>query len=256
MLFEHYFEHSSKWTNLLFQLLNSPSVKNKYILTLWTKYLPYLVLQWYFPWVSPGMGLFHQQFFKTIFGFGSMWQLRISHLNFDVFLATNELVFNMLLRVWMLEEKHWTTQRQLETLFIHVAASQFLVPNQSFLWNDTPCKGVGLGELSPCSKLSKGPCMDLSLHVPNSYLRVVFNYLILTWELIVRFPMDPNTAYVLESRLISMDGATQIPILECEATRWHNSKVCVCWYFRSGNSKAFYCPPNTSSRQKIAAAHT
>ena len=148
------------------------------------------------------MGLFHQQFFKTIFGFGSMWQLRISHLNFDVFLATNELVFNMLLRVWMLEEKHWTTQRQLETLFIHVAASQFLVPKKSFLWNDTPCKGVGLGELSPCSKLSKGPCMDLSLHVPNSYLRVVFNYLILTWELIVRFPMDPNTAYVLESRLI------------------------------------------------------
>ena len=101
-----------------------------------------------------------------------------------------------------------------------------------------------------------GPCIDLSVHVPNSYLKVVFNYLILTWELIVRFPMDPNTAYVLESRLISMDGATQIPILECEATRWHNSKVCVCWYFRSGNSKAFYCPPNTSSRQKIAAAHT
>ena len=24
--------------------------------------------------------------------------------------------------------------------------------------------------------------------------------------------MDPNTVYVLESRLISMDGATQIPI--------------------------------------------
>ena len=27
MLFEHHFEHSSKWTNLVFQLLNSPSVK-------------------------------------------------------------------------------------------------------------------------------------------------------------------------------------------------------------------------------------
>ena len=23
-----------------------------------------------------------------------------------------------------------------------------------------------------------------------------------------------------------MDGATQIPILECEARRWHNSRVC------------------------------
>ena len=34
------------------------------------------------------------------------------------------------------------------------------------------------------------------------------------------------TAYVLESRLISMDGATQIPISEFEARRWHNSRVC------------------------------
>ena len=30
MLFEPYFEHSSKWTNLVFQLLNSPSVKKRY----------------------------------------------------------------------------------------------------------------------------------------------------------------------------------------------------------------------------------
>ena len=44
ILFEHYFEHSSKWTNLLFQLLNSPSVIKK-ILMLRTKYLLYLVLQ-------------------------------------------------------------------------------------------------------------------------------------------------------------------------------------------------------------------
>ena len=28
--------------------------------------------------------------------------------------------------------------------------------------------------------------------------------------------MDPNTVYVLESRLIAMDGATQIPISEFE----------------------------------------
>ena len=37
--------------------------------------------------------------------------------------------------------------------------------------------------------------------------------------------------YVLESRLISMDSATQIPISEFEASRWHNSRVCV-WYFQ------------------------
>ena len=42
--------------------------------------------------------------------------------------------------------------------------------------------------------------------------------------------MDPNAAYVLESRLISMDGAAQIPILEFEATRWRNSRVCVWWF--------------------------
>ena len=37
------------------------------------------------------------------------------------------------------------------------------------------------------------------------------------------------TVYVLESRLISMDGATQIPISEFEA-RYHDSEVWV-WYF-------------------------
>jgi len=44
--------------------------------------------------------------------------------------------------------------------------------------------------------------------------------------------MDPpKTVYALESMLISMDGATQIPISEFEARRWHNSRVCV-WYFQ------------------------
>ena len=38
MVCEHYSEQSSKWTNLLFQLLDSPSVIKK-VLTLWTKYL-------------------------------------------------------------------------------------------------------------------------------------------------------------------------------------------------------------------------
>ena len=38
---------------------------------------------------------------------------------------------------------------------------------------------------------------------------------------------------VLESSLISMDGATQIPISEFEARRWHNSTVSV-WLVLSG----------------------
>ena len=69
--------------------------------------------------------------------------------------------------------------------------------------------------------------------------------------------MDPNTVYVLESRLISMDGATPILILEFEASRWHNgiTQEFVSCTFRSVNSKAFYWP-NTSSRQIVAAAHT
>ena len=77
-----------------------------------------------------------------------------------------------------------------------------------------------------------GPCKDLSLDVPNRYRKVVFNRR-LTWEQIVRFPMEPNTVYVLESRLISTDGATQISISEFEARRWHNSKVSV-WLVLSG----------------------
>ena len=43
--------------------------------------------------------------------------------------------------------------------------------------------------------------------------------------------MDPNTVYVLESRLVSMDGATQVPISEFETSTWHNSRVCV-WCFQ------------------------
>ena len=50
--------------------------------------------------------------------------------------------------------------------------------------------------------------------------------------------MDANTAYVLESRLISMDGATQITISEFEASTWHNSRVCV-WYFQVCKFQSF-----------------
>ena len=46
-----------------------------------------------------------------------------------------------------------------------------------------------------------------------------------------RFHMDPNTIYVFESMLISMDGATQIRISEFEARRWYNSRACV-WCFQ------------------------
>ena len=133
MLFEPYFEHSLKWTNLVFQLLNSPSVKKKYWSCGQSTYCLWFCSDNLHCWVLPGMGLCHQQFFKTIFGFGNMWQLRIWYVDIDGLRATNELVFNMLLRVCMLEEKHWTAQRQLETLFINVAASHSLVPNQIFL---------------------------------------------------------------------------------------------------------------------------
>ena len=40
--------------------------------------------------------------------------------------------------------------------------------------------------------------------------------------------MDPN---IYTAKLISMHGATQIPISEFEASTWHNSRVCV-WCFQ------------------------
>ena len=83
-----------------------------------------------------------------------------------------------------------------------------------------------------------GPSIGLSLHVPNSYSKVIFNGL-LTWQQIVWFPMDLNTAYVLEWRLISMDGATQIPISEFEVNRWHNSKRVCVWYFQVWKFQSF-----------------
>ena len=36
-------------------------------------------------WVLPSKNLFHQQFLKTIFDFGKMWQLRIWYLDIDTF---------------------------------------------------------------------------------------------------------------------------------------------------------------------------
>ena len=44
-----------------------------------------------------------------------------------------------------------------------------------------------------------GPCMDFSVHVPNGYLRVVFNELP-TWEWIVRFPIMTIQQMATESR--------------------------------------------------------
>ena len=44
-----------------------------------------------------------------------------------------------------------------------------------------------------------------------------------------------------------MDGATQIPISELEAGRWHNSKSLGLVLLGSVNSKTAYWP-NTSSR--------
>ena len=49
-----------------------------------------------------------------------------------------------------------------------------------------------------------------------------------------------------------MDGATQIPISEFEASRWHNSKSLCPVLSGSANSKTAYWP-NTLSRQIIAA---
>ena len=150
--------------------------------------------------------------------------------------------------------------------FSHMSASHSLVPNQIFLRrNQFPfLRTVELGELGPCSKPSKqwefldfasgppdltdkkasyngldavGPCMCLSLHVSNVYYKVVFTCL--PWKQIVRFPMDPKTVYVLESRLISMDGAdanAHFGILQ--VSLWHNSRVCA-WYFQAYKFKYF-----------------
>ena len=64
-------------------------------------------LQWQFPWVLPGMGLFHQHFLQNSFE-----HVAASDMIFiDILRATSELF-----SIWM----HWTAQRQLERLFIHV----------------------------------------------------------------------------------------------------------------------------------------
>ena len=92
MLFEHYFEHSSKWTNLLFQLLNSPSVKNKY----WR-----CGQSTYRIWFCSDN--FHGSYQVWAYFINNSSRLSLTsdiNLDIDVLLATNEL-FKMLLRVWM-----------------------------------------------------------------------------------------------------------------------------------------------------------
>ena len=53
---------------------------------------------------------------------------------------------------------------------------------------------------------------------PAGYLKVVFK------QHLLKINLSVSTLCVWESRLISMDGASQIPISEFEAGRWHNSK--------------------------------
>ena len=60
-------------------------------------------------------------------------------------LATNERSFNMLLRVWMLEEKHWTAQRQIEKA--NWKAFYTCGSLAAFLWNDTPLQRSGAGRI-------------------------------------------------------------------------------------------------------------
>ena len=157
----------------------------------------------------------------------------------------------MLLRVWMHGEKHWTAQRQLETLY-HTWGSLTIsrFPIRVLLCITTLlCKEVGLGELSPCSKLSKGPCMDLSLHVPNSYLRVACQ---LTSNLRTNRSHLPwiriYTAYVLESSLSRGLFLWMVQHKSRFAARiWHSAKVCVwlvlqVWKFQELSTGAFrYC---------------
>ena len=112
--------------------------------------------------------------------------------------------------VYVHGEKFWTAQRQLETLFIHVTVSQSLVPNQIFCrkkhsvakkWSWENCLHVlslpnsgnsSTSEVSCPPDLADkkasyngldavGPCMCLSVHVPNVYRKVVFTWL-LTWK--------------------------------------------------------------------------
>ena len=135
-------------------------------------------------------------------------------------------------------EKHWTAQRQLETLFILVAASQFLVSQSDFLMNKTLlCKEVG--ELSPCSKLSKGPCMDLSLHVPNVYRKVVFNWLLTNRSI------SYGSEYIL-FMYWSRGLLLWMVQRKCRFRNWKRgdgtTQKFVSGTFRSGNSNSAYWP--------------
>ena len=76
-----------------------------------------------------------------------------------------------------------TEQRQLETLFIHVADSQSLVPNQMFLPKTKALHVLSFPNSgnSSTSEVALPPNltdMDLSVHVPNGYLTVIFNGLL------------------------------------------------------------------------------
>ena len=71
--------------------------------------------------------------------------------------------------------------RGMDMRIIHVAASQFLVPNQIVLRKNLRCKEE-LGELSPCSKLSKQWIASLrKWPVPQFWLTKLVTKLLTKW---------------------------------------------------------------------------
>ena len=172
-------------------------------------------------------------------------------------------------------------------------------PIEIFLRRKTlRCKKVELGELSPCSKLSRsekvvrppdgfhatsevarppdltglkasyngwnvleiGPCMDLSVHVPNGYIKVVFE---LTSNLKIdklrtNRSISHGSEYCLcigvEAYFYGWSNAN--PDFEIWSDEMAQLKSLCLVLSGAVNSKSTYWPANTSSRWIVAAAHT
>ena len=177
------------------------ALSGKKTLTLWTKYLLYLVFAVIISMGLPRYGQFHQHFLQNSFEHVAASDMIV----IDILRATSELFFNMdalnctkatwkafhtCSYMWFpikTVAKKWSWKNYLHVL---------IFPNSSTSEVARPPDLTGGASYNGLDML--GPCMDLSVHVPNGYITVIFNWL-LSWKQIIRFPMDPNTVYVLES---------------------------------------------------------
>ena len=167
------------------------------------------------------MGLFQQHFLKTIFDFGNMWQLRIWYLDIDGLRARRKIL-NCTKATWkafhtccslpvsrsqldFLTKKKSVTKKWSWENCLHVLS----LPNRGNSATSEVARPPDLTDKASYRLDVIGPCMDLSVHVPNGYIKDGFPSKVLTLRILTcDFALIRIQIMYWSRRLIEMNGAT------------------------------------------------